>query len=272
MGEILSSIEFKNKILIGIIDNTPTQDLGSRKSQLNNIMKYFEGFGINFKQFTLRSGKNDIESNLAQILECDGIILTGSFYNLSQIDDPKSEIRNSLIKHNKNLLKLEIDLILNYKKPILGICFGHQVLGYAFNNKIVRIPDHHARNVEKSIVVGETQMASIEIEPGFQLLPTTKTTVYDLNVSHQDEIAAIGLPVNNYSDEVLKINYLNQLNLNEFHIYGWNPETKVIHAIQHSTKPIFGVQFHPEYDFKSINAIGKTGLTLFSEFFKICQS
>lgn len=271
MVDTSSLVGFKNNQLIGIIDNTPTQDLGSRKSQLNNMMKYFEGKEIKFKQFTLLSGKNDIESNLSQIQACNGLILTGSFYNLSQIDDPKSDIAKSLIKVNKNLLKFEINLISNYTKPILGICFGHQLLGYAFNNKILRIPVKHSRNIEKTLPSGENKIVTIDVKPGFRLLPSKQLEKYPVNVSHQDEIAAIGIQENYYSDEIMKINDIKDLQINEFQIYGWNPTTKVIQAIQHQNRPIFGVQFHPEYDFKSINSIGKTGLTLFSEFFTLCR-
>lgn len=97
--------------------------------------------------------------------------------------------------------------------PILGVCLGHQAVGQAFGGKVVKAP---------VIVHGKTS----EIHHGQNSLfldipsPFTATRYHSLIVDRQS------LP------ESLQVT-------------AWT-EDGLIMGLQHRTRPVFGVQFHPE--------------------------
>ena len=103
----------------------------------------------------------------------------------------------------------EIDLVKNCKRPIFGICFGFQVIAHALGAKL---------------------------EP----LETKVRGILDIQVTEMDEI------------------FLNIPNFQVFESHRWvvkEPTGEMLvlassrHGIEifrHKTKPIYGVQFHPE--------------------------
>src|SRR5437879_1130101 len=130
--------------------------------------------------------------------EPDLVILTGSSALLSK-------------PRNRELFQPEMDLVREAKFPILGICYGHQIIGSAFGASM-RDPGHMLRGYEKVSVV--------QRHPLFDGLPS------DLLVaeSHRQELTKI-------PDE---FQHLAQ------------SKTSKVEAIVHQSKPIYGVQFHPE--------------------------
>lgn len=109
-----------------------------------------------------------------------------------------------------------IDLIraLRYKIPILGICLGHQALGYAFGARIVEAPEP---------VHGKRSEISLDLTcPLFTALPERLGVgrYHSLVVASEDLPAC--LQVTARSDDGL------------------------IMALRHRTYPLFGLQFHPE--------------------------
>ena len=135
----------------------------------------------------------------------DGLLLTGSYNNLSE----KITIDN---------YQTEMKIIRDYNKPILGICFGIQLIvcAYGFEIKPINNPDINIEN-EKSLI--------LNINPKFKLFPREQMHVYE---SHLEEIKfAPG-----FTDV--------------FNIYASSPSCKV-QIIKHKSRQIFGIQFHPEY-------------------------
>ena len=108
-------------------------------------------------------------------------------------------------------------LIKNCNLPILGICFGHQLLCWAFGAEVGTLPQQVANRFEDVKLV-----QSNEIFAGFK------------------EWQTIPLAENHY-DYVLK----DSLDRAGFLLLAASASCEV-EAVKHKTKPFFGVQFHPE--------------------------
>jgi anthranilate synthase component 2 len=101
--------------------------------------------------------------------------------------------------------------------PILGVCLGHQAIGAAYGGEIVRA---------RRIMHGKTSPIRHGGDPLFAGLdsPLRVTRYHSLvieRVSLPSELAVIA-----WTDEP-----------------GWEDE---IQAVRHRTRPVWGVQFHPE--------------------------
>ena len=135
----------------------------------------------------------------------DGLLLTGSYHMLSD--------KKTIEKY-----QTEMKIIREYEKPILGICYGIQLIAVAFGFEIIPInnPDINIEN-EKSLI--------LNINPKFELFPRNQIHVYE---SHLEEIKFVP----GFTDI--------------FNIYASSPSCK-IQIIKHKSRQIFGIQFHPEY-------------------------
>jgi GMP synthase (glutamine-hydrolysing) len=101
--------------------------------------------------------------------------------------------------------------ILNIKMPILGICWGHQFIAHSLGGK-VKYGDK-----------GEYGHSEITVDDEDQILKGMPEK-FQAWVSHRDEV--VELPPGFVSLA--------------------HSQTCKIEAMRHKTKPIFGVQFHPE--------------------------
>ena len=97
--------------------------------------------------------------------------------------------------------------------PILGVCLGHQAIGQVFGGEVVRA---------QSLMHGKTSLIHHTGKGVFEGLknPFTATRYHSLSVKKET------LP------EVLEVT-------------AWTDDGEVM-GFQHKTRPIFGVQFHPE--------------------------
>jgi GMP synthase (glutamine-hydrolysing) len=125
----------------------------------------------------------------------DGIIFSGAPILLSEID--------------KAPYLKDFQWVLDYQKPILGICFGHQLLGLVHGAEIamqredrdwqwIEVIAHNPLfdDIENLVEMREDHCESISVPRGFELAATSDYTVNE--------------------------------------------------AMHHKSKPFFGVQFHPE--------------------------
>ena len=97
--------------------------------------------------------------------------------------------------------------------PIFGVCLGHQAMGQAFGGEVVRA---------KSLMHGKTSPIEHEGESVFRGLPSPFTATRHHSLAVRRET----LP------EVLKVT-------------AWTADGEIM-GLAHRTRPIHGVQFHPE--------------------------
>ncbi|MCS6876626.1 MAG: aminodeoxychorismate/anthranilate synthase component II [Aquificaceae bacterium] len=129
---------------------------------------------------------------------------------------------------------ISVDLIKRFYKeiPILGVCLGHQSIGYAFGASIVRA---------KNLMHGKTSQISHTGEGIFEGLKNPFTAVR----YHSLVIDRSTLP------DCLKVT-------------AWSDDGEIM-GIQHRDYPLFGVQFHPE------SILSEEGMRLLENFLKIAK-
>ena len=117
--------------------------------------------------------------------------------------------------------------------PILGVCLGHQSIGYAFGANIVRA---------KRLMHGKTSLITHTGEGIFSGIPNPFTAVR----YHSLVIDEHTLP------SFLKVTARSE-------------EDNEVMAIQHTEYPVFGVQFHPE------SVLSEAGMDILKNFLTIAQ-
>jgi GMP synthase (glutamine-hydrolysing) len=113
------------------------------------------------------------------------------------------------VQGNEEKLLKEVELIKNTKIPIVGVCFGHELIACTFGAKLTQMNQH----------VGMTQITVNSPHPMF----LTKDTfmVYE---NHQFGVTEAS---------------------NELEVLASSEHA--IAVLKHKTKPIYGLQFHPEH-------------------------
>ena len=128
----------------------------------------------------------------------DGVALSGS-------PDMMSEPRVQE-KYTK-----EVRAILETRSPILGVCFGHQMMAHAFGSKVVKDGQHVLEMVPTEVLADD---------PLFEGLPRSLTL---LESRHE---VVQSLPKG-------------------FKLLARSATSKIA-TMKHSSRPLYGVQFHPE--------------------------
>ena len=110
---------------------------------------------------------------------------------------------------------ISVDIIkeLSPKIPILGVCLGHQAIGYAFGGKIISA---------KELMHGKTSQIYHEKDPLFKSIPNP----FEATRYHSLVVERKTLP------ECLTIT-------------AWTKDKEIM-GVRHKKFPLWGVQFHPE--------------------------
>jgi anthranilate synthase component 2 len=97
--------------------------------------------------------------------------------------------------------------------PIFGVCLGHQAIGQAYGGEVIRA---------KAVMHGKTSAIHHTGQGVFKGLknPFTATRYHSLSVEKQD------LPA-------------------DLEVTAWTDDGEIM-GVQHRTRPVHGVQFHPE--------------------------
>jgi len=110
---------------------------------------------------------------------------------------------------------ISVELIQQAAVPLLGVCLGHQSIGAAFGASIIKAPD---------IFHGKLSQISHAADGIFQGIPSLCSVVR----YHSLIIDSETLPSNLMITATIE------------------GKPDIIMGISHKTKPIFGIQFHPE--------------------------
>ncbi|TFF93915.1 MAG: hypothetical protein EU543_02490 [Promethearchaeota archaeon] len=193
----------KRKKTIYIINNYPGDYQPERVIRLENIIR------LSYPQINVRTiHYSDIE--IKKIKKSIGLILTGSSLNVS------SFTKNPKIKKK---FEKEINLIKHeYKKPILAICFGHQLAAYAFGAEVKRMSYRTLHN----------DIYKLKINQSDELIPVQEVHV---NLNHKDYVVPNDTNLSKY------FNIFATLSINGY---------ETAQYMRHKKKPIYSVQFHPE--------------------------
>ncbi len=127
-----------------------------------------------------------------------------------------------------------VDVIKNFsgKIPILGVCLGHQAIGYAFGGKIIGA---------KHLMHGKTS-----------LIEHKGTDIFK-NLKHP-------FPATRYHSLVIDAKSLPP----ELEVTAWTKDQdKEIMGVRHKKLPLWGVQFHPE------SILTTSGMDILKNFLKI---
>lgn len=110
---------------------------------------------------------------------------------------------------------LSVDIIKRYvgKKPILGVCLGHQAVGYAYGANIVRAD---------RLLHGKTSPILHDGKTIYKDIPNP----FEATRYHSLLVEEASLP-------------------SDFEISAWTKEGEIM-GIRHREFPVEGVQFHPE--------------------------
>jgi len=112
--------------------------------------------------------------------------------------------------------------------PILGVCLGHQAIGYAFGAKIIQA---------RKIMHGKTSMIYHNKDILFKGIPSP----FEATRYHSLVVDRKSLPL-------------------ELEIIAYTKEDREIMGLRHKQFPIWGVQFHPE------SIMTKVGMRLLKNF------
>jgi GMP synthase-like glutamine amidotransferase len=192
----------KRKKTIFIINNYPGRYKSERIRRLENLIQLefptLKAKIIHYSDIDKKTLKKSI-----------GLILTGSSLNVSSFSsNPSMEAR----------FIPEIELIRKYKKPILAICFGHQLAAYAFGAKVKRMSYRAVNN----------DIFKLELQKSDELITTNEIHI---NLNHKDYVVPY--------DENLRKHFDINANLS---VDGY----ETVQYMKHKKKPIYSVQFHPE--------------------------
>ncbi len=114
--------------------------------------------------------------------------------------------------------------------PILGVCLGHQAIGYAFGGSIVNA---------RTLMHGKTSMISHTGEGIFRGIPDPfEATRYHSLIISRNKFPA------------------------ELKITAWTADNEIM-GVRHRRYPLWGVQFHPE------SVLTKSGLDILARFLNL---
>ena len=191
-----------------------------------------------------------IGARLADLKQCRGLILSGSSLDFARSD-------NQFDRETYEKMIPEFRLLLDFDGPVLGICFGHQLLALAEEFD------------EQRDAFGELRVQNmLHPEDDYMVMPIRMDS--PLRFMNERELWV----QHNHKQEVV----LNDGLLKYFDVVAGSAQCQV-NVMQHKSRDWFGVQFHPEVGRASKKGIVshheaavKDGQILMCDFARYCFS
>lgn len=217
-------------LTIIVIDNMKERNMAtsSRGEGLRAAIASFNGArGEGRPDFVLefvKAAEMGERAVLDKLEAANAYILSGSKYSLTRFEE-KPRLQR--------VFKKEIELVRDTTRPVLGICFGHQLLGLAHEAPVVRCP------------AKEAGLMDLEIDERFKLVRGTP--------------------------KVMKVeqHHEKMVDLDSVVDAGFTVHASTVHcpvqAMQHERAEHYGVQFHPETRLQGAVEDGRALLVAFLE-------
>lgn len=201
---------------------------------------------VNYEKALAAAGAAFLSTmDLGRLAECDALILPGggditpAFFGQKNQGSKKIDIELDIIQLQA------LELFVKWKRPVLGICKGIQIINVYFGGTIIQdLPQakHHAWN--------ETDMIHSADAVSGSFLATIYGSHFLVNSAHHQGIGNLG----------------RELNVVQ------TADDGIIEGICHDTLPILGVQWHPERLIQYPSANNTVdGRLLFSYFLSLCK-
>jgi GMP synthase-like glutamine amidotransferase len=158
-----------------------------------------------------------ITARRRDLLNCRGLILSGSAFDLALADD-------TFDRRVYEMMIPQYELMREFRGPVLGICFGHQLMALAdeFDPNRTDFGGLRVRNMphppEKHLVV------AVRLQSPLKFLRQQSLWA---QFHHKQEVVC--------NNDLLK-----------YYQIVAGTEDCPVHVMQHRTRAWFGVQFHPE--------------------------
>lgn len=137
-------------------------------------------------------------SNIGKTEEYDLIVLSGGYSRAPVIQQPQENLE-------------ETQLIIDSTVPVLGICYGAQLIANTFGGKIIHLPEKRIGIIEVSVIEEDEIFKGIK---DFSVYESHEYCILQLS----DELRGLARSADGYE------------------------------VIKHKDRPIYGFQFHPELD------------------------
>jgi GMP synthase-like glutamine amidotransferase len=206
----------KEKEMIVVVNNTLEQNLHATHAT-RSLLDFLHQRCITYVIVHDATSASGIICDLGRAVT--GVIFSGS---------------DERVMHQPNLVVLNTLFLLRCRVPVLGICFGHQIMALATGGNIDRLT--HNRHE-----LAPVKVSYDEAWPLFVGLEGKHLFYYN----HQDCVTRIN------NDQWIPQSY------------DWVDGRRCIVAMKHTVRPWFGVQFHPELS-------GAPGRQLLDNFLMLC--
>lgn len=182
----------------------------------NNYITYFEKLGI--KLLPIPNSATDIRHYFEEF-PISGIILSGGNDVDPEIYGEKNLEGYSVSKNRDFTEKRMLELAIEKKLPVLGICRGMQFINVFFDGKLINIKEKTKTNDEHV------------------------TASHKISITEPEAMKMLGktINVNSYHNQGLRIDELSS----KLKVFAQTSKG-IIEGIYHPSLPIVGIQWHPE--------------------------